>query len=246
MENEMKRREATTERTEAERIAELESGELTSGDARALIAEILAEDRGDRTAIRLYEALRAWLGVSLRDRNASGNLREWYPIVEAVAAQFDDLMPVWAARFEVLSDLLRDRIALDEARPATEILRRRHVPELLNLLARSAGFAMARVDIMNELGLGQANLSRVLRLARDAGLLDRETSGKEAEFALSGLGLSLLAKTSDAEMLIPDYVLFDAEPWEEASLDMATKSDEPSIGEYVATIEEAEPLPMAA
>lgn len=232
-----------------QKLALLETGDLGVEDARQVMKSLLADGIHEDVAVRAYEGLRGWVGHNLQNAGTTAQLRDWYALIEAVAAQFDRELPVWAGRFEVLSDLLQDRIALGASQNVSDVLQRQHVPELLELLSGFAMTPMEREGIKAELALKDANLSRVLRLARNAGLVEKVCRGKEALFAISQIGLQAWETIqARGRSYAPPRFFIVGHSWTEDSQDaeeMSSIQQGGDIREFAKKIEEHD-LPQLA
>lgn len=175
----------------------LELGALSPVDVKAFVANALSKGDDRALAIRLYESLRVLTGRLLADRLGSEELRAWHSAIDAISAQFDGLDEPWFARMEALAHLLHDRVGLIEARPVEDVLRRQHVRAVLEALGAAGRNTLTRAEIKGALGLEEANLSRVLTLMVDAGLIERHRLGKAALFALSSIGRNVLCELNE-------------------------------------------------
>lgn len=198
MEKEMERKQRPNHRSDSSLSYEsLERGALSAQEARKFVVQLLESGADDEIAENLYESLRILLGRMLRDKSDSEDLRAWHSLIDAASAQFDEIEEPWAARIGVLAELLSDRIGLLESRPVDEVLQRRHVPDLLELLDDRRGDLVKRSELRDRLGLEEANLSRILTLLVDTGIVERSRLGKEALFAISPIGSEALLDLND-------------------------------------------------
>ncbi|MBV8649677.1 hypothetical protein, partial [Paludibacterium sp.] len=112
----------------------------------------------------------------------------WSDILEAAASLMARSgQPSLGERIGALNDLISESISVGEVFGAVDVTRRQHVAEALRFLASNGGRAH-RLDIGRHLGLGQANLTRVLNMMTAAGLVERSSLGKEAILVLSRAG----------------------------------------------------------
>ena len=138
-----------------------------------------------------YLALRAWAWKALDQRRRGPELREWDGILRAAASLMAQHgQPALAERLAALHELVGESIAVGEVLAADDVTRRRHVAGVLDFLAGNGGQA-SRGAIGAHTSLGQANLTRVLNLMTDAGLIERSMLGREAVFRLSRTGLEV-------------------------------------------------------
>ncbi len=201
-------------------FADLEIGMVAPAEAKAFVAKALASERSEWFAEQLYESLRVLTCRILGDRLSSNELRGWQGAINSMSVQFDGLKGLWGTKIEVLAEVLHDRVGMVESRTADDVLRRRHAKEVLEVLGQTAPQSLARSEVRARLGLEEANLSRVLTLLRDAGLIERERLGKAALFALSATGRAALLELQDR----PNNMRFDLASW--------TVGSEPKFDEY--------------
>lgn len=172
-------------------LERLEVGELDAAQARGVMLRLVDSGRED-AAMQAYATLRSWTGRLLRGSAGSEELRTWYNLIRAVAAQFRGERAEFGVRIGVLGELVYERTGMVETRRPSDVLKRRHVPAVLAALAASAG-SLARAELGKRLGLEQANLTRVCTMLLDAGLVTRREDGRTVTFALTATGASLAA-----------------------------------------------------
>ncbi|GGF18084.1 hypothetical protein GCM10011611_24910 [Aliidongia dinghuensis] len=96
-----------------------------------------------------------------------------------------------AERMRALADLVRMSVEAASVSMMKDLTARAHVIEILQLLASKMGSHVEREQIKTELGLRDANLSRVMTLLAANGLVEREPRGKIAAFRVTQRGLAL-------------------------------------------------------
>jgi hypothetical protein len=101
----------------------------------------------------------------------------------------------YAARWDLLRELIDDCVELLRARAPEAVRGRKHVREILAALKNSGGKA-AQQTLRNELGLAPANFTRVLNLMEMNRLIRRSTVGRDNEVELT---TAERAKDTDAE-----------------------------------------------
>lgn len=104
----------------------------------------------------------------------------------------------FAARWSAWRDLVDDRVStLDEARPK-QMLEREHVRKALEWVSSVAQSRRAptQADLRTHLGLRKANLTRLVTLLVEHGLLTRSRAGKVNKLALTDAARQLLAPTA--------------------------------------------------
>lgn len=173
--------------------AEIASGEIPIAEARRIVRDLL-ETFDREKAERIYVALRAWTWKSLNAKRRDPELREWYDLFKRVVAFLKTDHPDLALKLTAYHELIYETVMVSEVLTVEEVVRRRHVRETLSLLAgRENGGAM-RTELLEALGLGQPNLTRVVNLMLSSGLLERESFGRTVEFRLSSDGWTAARK----------------------------------------------------
>lgn len=78
--------------------------------------------------------------------------------------------------------------------PVTQVIAKRHVRDLLNLLGQQPEHRTSKKVLMKELGLSGPNVTRVTNLLTPAGLVDLERVGGETGYSLSRRGAEEVGK----------------------------------------------------
>lgn len=133
----------------------------------------------------IYVALRNWTWRMLRTQREVKDLWKWHELIRMAASVGSDGNPVNQARLLTLGELVEQTARFSEANPAAAVMQRDHVRPVLDALTRSGGEAW-RHDLMQETGLREANLSRVLLLMEASGLVQREQKGRKVRVRLTG------------------------------------------------------------
>jgi DNA-binding MarR family transcriptional regulator len=193
-------------------LERLESGELDVAQARLLLRALVGS-MGHAAAAEAYASLRSWTGRLLRGSPGSEELRAWYNLIRATAAQFRGEKAEFGLRIGVLGELVYERVGMAETRRPSDVLKRRHVRAVLAELAASSG-TLARSELGRRLALEQANLTRVCTMLIDAGLVTRREEGRSVFFELTAHGAAL-TKAADARTAHPAPIATpeDAEEW---------------------------------
>ena len=224
-------------------LERLEMGELDAAQARTVMLK-LVDSKAPDAAAQAYASLRSWTGRLLRGAAGSGELRAWYNLIRAVAAQFRAESGEFGVRIGVLGELVYERTGMVETRRPSDVLKRRHVAAVLAALAASAG-SSGRSELRKLLGLEQANLTRVCTMLLDAGLVIRREEGRNVTFELTASGASLAA-AADARFVRTKSAtaLEEAADW--TAPEQIEISDEGSTSEVDACGQYDDTLPMAA
>jgi DNA-binding MarR family transcriptional regulator len=171
-------------------------GDATVIEATRTIRKAL--QAADGLADRVYAAFRNMTWRILTSRAFGPELPDWFDLIRhgsALAKQNSD--NVLAERLRTLSDLIGQSSRFAEMQPLHEVLGRKHVVEILRLLATRGGHTR-RSDLASATGLADANLSRVLVILSSRGLVERATSGKEANFSITDSGMAALKRHKTA------------------------------------------------
>ena len=225
------------------RLARLEVGGLDAKAARQLVAEILASRTDSEVAGEIYASFRAWVGRILRNSAAGDDLRAWYNVLKSVGAQFRGDLEEWAIRLSVLGELLFERAGMADSTDQDAILSRRHTRAIINELFAAAGGRLARADQRTQLGLEQANLTRVCTMLMDAGLIARIEEGRSVSFALTAAGAARARRKAEASPDAACDQLQEAE-WELAWKTQLTKGS--AMNEWSRFDQPVDELPLAA
>jgi DNA-binding MarR family transcriptional regulator len=168
-------------------LNDIASADASPAQAREALLAIFGQPTPDLLR-DVYLALRAWGWKALDQRRRDSDLRAWNDVLGAASALMaQNGQSSLGERIAALHELLSESIAVGERLEAVDVTRRQHVAAALDFLAESGGEAN-RSAIGERIGLGQANLTRVLNMMSAAGLVERSTLGKEAIFALSRAG----------------------------------------------------------
>lgn len=185
-------------------LEDVGQAELTAAEALVPFKTALAT-LTSQTANDIYVALRSWLWKAINGRRRDDDLREWYSLMQRVAARVEQDHASIASKIEVLQDLLYETIGVSEMLPQEDVLRRKHVRDLLVHLSQS-GNRLPREAIATLLSLRQANLTRVLNLALSTGLVERRAHGKQAWFELTREGLEAVRRLGPVVVDRPPFV----------------------------------------
>jgi hypothetical protein len=167
-------------------LDELARGDATPAEAAHAIRVALAAD--PPLTDRVYDALRDVTWRVLTSRSFGDELRDWFNVFRHASALAAD--SGIAEKIRGFADLISQSARFAELQPLDEVLSRKHSKSLLGALA-VAGGALQKGAIKKFLRLADSNLSRVTGALLGRGLIERSTSGKEASFELTALGLKV-------------------------------------------------------
>jgi PAS domain-containing protein len=160
-------------------------GDATPAEATETIRSALLSDAG--LGDRVYEALRDVTWRTLTARSFGEELPQWFEVFRHAAALARSGSADLAERIRGFAELLSQSARFAELQPVDELLTRKHSKAVLKAIAEAGKF-IKRSALLNLIGLGEANLSRVTGALVAQGLVTRSSSGKEAHFALTQLG----------------------------------------------------------
>ncbi|WP_447726016.1 hypothetical protein [Sphingomonas koreensis] len=169
----------------------LANGELSAAQARKAIAALPARlDAAEAAA--LYAGLRAWTWKALDQRRRDDDLRDWANLIRRACLRVAGHGR--ERQLETLAELIAESVAVATRLPISELLAKRHVREVLTLLYTLPDREASKKTVMETLGVGQANLWRVMNPTSAAGLVEIERRGRETWYALSRLGVKEATK----------------------------------------------------
>ena len=196
--------------TRTELIASLDNvgrGDATPAEAASAIRAAIQAHEG--FGERVYAALRDVTWRTLTSHAFNEELSGWFDVMRhasMLAKRASDAS--LAAKLRALSDLIAQSARFAELQPLDEVLNRKHVTDILRMLAAATG-PTARADLARSTGLANANLSRVLAILASSGLVERKSSGKEALFSLTAAGHAAL----DRNGVLPARAAPDLDAW---------------------------------
>ena len=177
---------------EATALEDIAIGEVPLTIASATIAKLL-ERLDDRTAHALFEALQSWTWKTLDARRRDDDLIGWTDVVARVASFLASDWGALAVKLEGYVDLLHTSVMVAATSETRSPLERKHVRTILLNLA-GAGGRMRRTELRDQVGLKEANLSRVMAPLQDMGWIARQLDGREANYKLTESGLAAAAQ----------------------------------------------------
>jgi DNA-binding HxlR family transcriptional regulator len=183
-------------------LATIARDEIDVAGARRIIADMLDCEGGFR---RVYAALCKWTWRVVIERRLDSELKAWHRLLLDTAARIANestqcdsgapparLDPIGSAeRLRAFADVIRLSAEAGSVSIIEEFVSRSHVVDILHVLLAGGAEPMRREAIKEKLGLGQANLSRVLTLLAANGLVERTAQGRYAVFALTYKGAKL-------------------------------------------------------
>jgi DNA-binding MarR family transcriptional regulator len=176
--------------TDEVRLEEIALGEVAADAAAEAMASLCAR-LNDDSAHAMFDALRGWTWKALQARRRDEELPKWIDLLGRAAALLEDQWPRLAIKLEACMELVQSSWAAANSLTKDDLLRRKHVPELLLTLYEGSG-RLHRSEIMERLALKGANLTRIAAPLVDSGWLQQETEGREALYRLTELGRTIL------------------------------------------------------
>jgi|GEM_PF-4138850 len=135
----------------------------------------------------VYERLRSVVFHLLSGREGGTQLNEWAETINRVRGLISLKDSSFSERFVSLGDLLEQADNFKSIHSFEQIKKRKHVVELLKSAGQSAD-GVDRKLLAKQLGLGDANLSRILSNLVSAGIVEREPCGREIRVKLTDAG----------------------------------------------------------
>lgn len=168
-------------------LDDITGGEISIDDVRAVVADAI-ENFDEDTASDLYYALRSWTWKALDNRRRDAELRGWHDLLKRIESYLSEIDSRISAQIAVLHELLFESIGVAETLRPEKVLERSHAERMVQLLLKQPGGIIARSQLIQVLGVKQANLSRVLRMMFASGLAERVATGKSISIRLTLLG----------------------------------------------------------
>ncbi len=174
------------------RLEEMGRGDVPSCEASAIIREALSQ--GSDLVPYVHSALSDATWRLLTSRSFDDELVVWHEAFMQAEVLMVDHSPEYASETRALTNLLAKSHRFLEAQPANEVLRKKHVIEILSFIDQ-AGKQVSRNALREHVGLLDANLSRVLVILTTRGLLRRIGEGRAAYFEMTLEGSAALRST---------------------------------------------------
>jgi hypothetical protein len=165
----------------------------------------------------LYDECRKSAWSLIRSCAASSEVEAWREGTERALAFISRVefarspLALFAARLQVIQDLLAEEVFFESRHPADEVLERTHVRPILTALLKHRG-RMPRAALLKVTELGTANLSRVLRVMEMSRLIRRKSVGQnEVDVLVTAYARELMnAKLAGPEMPVFNPVDYGA------------------------------------
>lgn len=162
-------------------------GSIPPADAFAKLREHLMTSDNAAGVEKTYEALRGLVWSVVSSRDGGDHLNGWTDVVLRIRQLLRTKSSPIAERFTVLADLLDQSFRFSKLHSSAELLTRKHVRAVLEVLLANHGTA-TRATISARLGLRDANMSRVLSNMASAGWIKRRPDGREVIVSLTDEG----------------------------------------------------------
>lgn len=205
------------------RLDEISLGEAGPSEAFPLIRELLSDD-ASKFAKRVYLTLQDVVLRIASDRVPIAEAVQWMDVCGRASVMMrQGGADAFAHQVSALGELVERTTRFFEAQPADEVLGKRHVPDVLRLLAGSGG-RMGRAAILEATGLGQSNLSRMLTMLERHGLVRRSKSGREAELFLTEAGEAAITRLDgEGARVRPEVV------WQASGIGVCVSADDGTV-----------------
>lgn len=179
-------------RNVVKRLEEMGRGDVPSGEVSAIIREALTQ--GGDLVPYVHSALSEATWRLLTSRSFNDELVVWHEAFMQAETLMESHSADYAAETRALTNLIAKSHRFLEAQPANEVLRKKHVIEILSFIDQ-AGKQVSRSALREHVDLLDANLSRVLVILTSNGLLRRSGEGREAYFEITLEGSAALRST---------------------------------------------------
>lgn len=168
-------------------LDKIATGEISISAATELLRQNL-DQLSEKKAKKVYTVLRAWVWKALNERRRDNELRQWHSLISHASACMEDEFVHHAVRIQVLHELVYESISAKQVYSHDDLVGRSHVKEILIYIYEGPDHSIERRKLVERLGLKDANLSRVLAMMLNAGLVERSARGKHAIFSLTSSG----------------------------------------------------------
>ncbi|HEV2553636.1 MAG TPA: hypothetical protein VGV17_07760 [Bosea sp. (in: a-proteobacteria)] len=174
-------------------------------EARSILQRALTQV-SDKLAPSIGIALRAWVWKALTSRRSDTELEEWHGLFEQVRARLAAVDAKVSARIGVLSELIYESIAAADISDPKLVLQRSHTRQLLTLLTSDPNGRLERSHLKRKLGLQEANLTRVINMLVDAGLVIKIIDGKRVSVEITRSGEKEIGfqRAVEIKYIVPD------------------------------------------
>jgi len=179
-------------------LSAIADGSVEAPEALRKIREIIA-DKG--VGEHIYASLCSGVGQTLARRPPSDEARAWFDACKQVSSLFrQQEQATLATQVGVLADLCLAAAKFSELHSKSALLKRSYVLQILEMLRDRGAKDVRRSDVQAETGIGDAHLSKVLRILEASGLVLRGRVNKEVTVTLTPEGFSALsAKHSEPD-----------------------------------------------
>ncbi|TCP80802.1 hypothetical protein C8J31_11442 [Rhizobium sp. PP-CC-2G-626] len=163
-------------------------GTLTPREAQERIASF--RGRLDKIAAeRIYTVLKAWVWRAIYERRRDDELREWFGVIRATSKflameKFDEA----SVMLKAISEMLEESIAVADDTVNDQIFERAHMSEALERIREEGDGFLERHQLGKFLGLKESNLTRVMNVLSNAGLVEGRRVGKTVVYRLTPEG----------------------------------------------------------
>jgi len=172
---------------ESDKLDDVASGDLAPDETLSLIRDLMRED-AQRIGEKVYRSLLEVAWHLSRDRTPGREAPLWLDVFGRSAGMLRECgMPSLSCQVLALADMVERSLRFAELHPLEEVIARRHVPIVMNVMA-SHGKPMDRAALAQAAGLGEMSLSRMLAILEGHGLIRRSRRGRESQISLTAAG----------------------------------------------------------
>lgn len=175
------------------RLEEIGRGDVSSSEISGIIRQALA--MGSDLVPYVHSALSEATWWLLTSRCFDDELVVWHEAFKQAEALIKVHSPEYAVETRALAKLLAKSHRFLEAQPLSEVLRSKHVIQILSFIDQ-AGKQVSRHTLRENSGLLDQTLSNMLVILTSTGLLRRSGEGREAYFEMTLDGAAAL-RSSD-------------------------------------------------
>ncbi|PYE96608.1 hypothetical protein C8J35_1066 [Rhizobium sp. PP-F2F-G38] len=163
-------------------------GTLTPKEAQEQIASFRGR-LDDSVVERIYTVLKAWAWRAIHDRRRDDELRDWFGVMRVTSKflaleKYDEA----SVMLKAISEMVEESIAVADDTANDQIFERAHMSEALERIREEGESSLERQQLGKALGLKESNLTRVMNVLSNAGLVEGRRVGKTVVYRLTPEG----------------------------------------------------------
>lgn len=193
--------------------------DLEKGPISVFVREMLGDPRLLKSLPRAIKNVDAWSNevdkridaisrASVRQLSRSSRdldlVRSVVRTLRLASTLLSERSPGLMVRIETYADLAEDYLAESRDFPVQKILKKKHVSNILDLLVAQG--SVRRKELMDEIGIEEANTTRLLNAMESAGLVERQIAGRTKLISITRLGAETRPRKKRRKVSAPSIV----------------------------------------